>query len=54
MKKIVVQVCLVNLLISILLFVAYRIVISQTEPVDGSSFQKWNQVLLIVLNLGFL
>jgi len=43
----------ISLLISILLFVAYRIVISQTKTVDGNSFEKWMQIFEIILNLGF-
>lgn len=42
-----------NLLISIILFVIYRILISQTKLIDGSSFEKWMQILELILNLGF-
>lgn len=53
MKKIVFRFWIINLLIGIVLFVFYRIVISQTETVDGNSFQKWVQILSLVLDIGF-
>lgn len=53
MKKIVFRFWGINLLISIILFVIYRIDISQTESIDGSSFEKWMQILELILNIGF-
>ena len=53
MKKIIFKFWIINLLISILLFVGYRIAISQTKIIDGNSFEKWMQILEILLNLGF-
>lgn len=53
MKKIVFLFWGINLLISILLFFAYRISISQTATSDGNSFEQWMQIVEILLNLGF-
>ena len=53
MKKIVFRFWGINLLISILLFFAYRISISQTETSNGNSFEQWMQIVEILLNLGF-
>ncbi|QQQ30272.1 hypothetical protein [Chryseobacterium indoltheticum] len=53
MKKIVFRFWGINLLISILLFFAYRISISQTVASDGNSFEQWMQIVEILLNLGF-
>lgn len=36
-----------------MLFVIYRIVVSQTKSVDGGPFEKWIQILELVLNIGF-
>jgi len=44
---------LVNFLMSLVLFLAYRIVISQTETKDGSWFDTFLQFLDIFINLGF-
>ena len=53
MKRIVIRFWIINLLISIILFITYRIVISQTKLIDGNSFEKWIQIFELVLNLGF-
>ena len=53
MKKIVLRFWGINLLISILLFVIYRIVISQTKTVDGDFLQTVLQFLDILLNLAY-
>ena len=53
MKKIVIRFWIINLLISIILFVAYRIAISQTETINGNSFEKWIQFFELLLNFGF-
>lgn len=53
MKKIVFRFWIINLLISIVLFVSYRIVIAETSTTDGNSFEKWIQILELILNIGF-
>lgn len=53
MKKIVFRFWGINLLISVLLFFAYRISISQTATSNGNSFEQWMQIVEILLNLGF-
>lgn len=53
MKKIVVRFWMINLLLSIILFVAYRIVISQTKIIEDNSFEKWMQIFEVILNIGF-
>ena len=53
MKKIILRFSILNLLISLVLFVAYRIVISQTKTIDGNSFEEWLQILDYFLNIGF-
>ena len=44
---------LVNFLMSLVLFLAYRIVISQTETTDDNWFDSFLQFLDIFINLGF-
>ena len=53
MKTIVFKFWLINLLTGIALFVLYRITIAQTKTIDGNAFEKWMQILKLVLNLGF-
>ncbi len=52
-KKIVFKFWIINLLISIIFFVAYRIAISQTDTIKGNSFEQWMQIFEIILNLCF-
>lgn len=53
MKKIIFKFWLINFLISIALFVIYRVVIAQTESVDKNMFETFLSILDILLNLGF-
>jgi len=53
MKKIVFRFWTINLLISVVLFVVYRIVISQTGTIDGGFFKTILQMLDILLNLAY-
>lgn len=52
MKKTIFKFWIIHLLISILLFVGYRIMISQTPTINGNSFEKWMQILDVLLNIG--
>ena len=53
MKRIIFKFWLINILISIALFVTYRIVIAETDHADGN-FLKWIlQILDILLNLAY-
>lgn len=53
MKNIVFRFWIINLLVSVVLFVIYRIAISQTTLTEGNSFEKWMQILELLLNIGF-
>jgi hypothetical protein len=53
MKKIVVKFWLINVLMSTIIFAVYRIVISLTKTMEGNSFEKWMQIVELVLNIGF-
>ncbi|OXA98075.1 hypothetical protein B0A75_15530 [Flavobacterium oncorhynchi] len=53
MKKLVFRFWIINFLISISLFFIYRIVISETKMVEGNSFEKFVQILDLIINLGF-
>lgn len=53
MRKIVFRFWLVNLLLIILLFVLYRIVIAELQPVDTTLLERFFNILDILLNLGF-
>jgi len=51
MKKIVFRFWIINFIISIVLFVIYRILISQTKIIDGNFLEDVLQILDLVLNL---
>lgn len=53
MKKQVLKFWAINLLLSILLFVLYRVVIAETKSVDRNFFENILYILEILLNLGF-
>ena len=53
MKKLVFRFWIINFLISISLFFIYRIVISETKMIEGNSFEKFLQILDLIINLGF-
>jgi hypothetical protein len=53
MKKIIFKFWLINFLISITLFVIYRIVIAETNQTNGNLFEVLIQILEILLNIGF-
>lgn len=53
MNKMVFRFWIINVLISILLFIGYRVMISLTPTVEGNSFEKWMQILHVLLNIGF-
>ena len=53
MNKIVFRFWVINFLISISLFFIYRIVISETKMIDGNFFEKFIQILDLILNIGF-
>lgn len=53
MNKTVFRFWIINVLISILLFIGYRVMISLTPTVEGNSFEKWMQILDVLLNIGF-
>ena len=53
MKKLVFRFWIINFLISISLFFIYRIVISETNVIAGNSFEKFLQILDLIINLGF-
>lgn len=53
MKKLVFRFWIINFLISISLFFIYRIVISETKMIEGNSFEKFLQLLDLIINLGF-
>lgn len=53
MKKIIFRFWIINFLISISLFFIYRIVISETNVIAGNSFEKFLQILDLIINLGF-
>ncbi len=44
---------IVNILMSVALFISYRIVIAESKPVDESWIEKFLYFLDILLNLGF-
>jgi hypothetical protein len=53
MKKIIFKFWLINFLISITLFVIYRIVIAETNQTNGNFYEVLIQILEILLNIGF-
>ncbi|MFW0715127.1 hypothetical protein [Pedobacter sp. N23S346] len=53
MKKIIFKFWLINILISIALFVTYRIVIAETNHADGNFLEWVLQILDIILNLAY-
>lgn len=53
MNKTVFRFWIINVLISILLFIGYRVMISLTPTIEGNSFEKWMQILDVLLNIGF-
>lgn len=53
MKKIVFRFWIINFLISISLFFIYRIVISETKMIEGNFFEKFLQILDLIINIGF-
>lgn len=52
MNKIIVKFWLINLLCSILLYITYRIVIHQTPSSQQNLFEKFWDILELILNLG--
>jgi len=44
MNKMVFRFWIINVLISILLFIGYRVIISLTPTIEGNSFEKWMQI----------
>lgn len=53
MKRIIFKFWLINILISIALFVTYRIVIAETNQVDRNFLEWFLQILDILLNLAY-
>ncbi|PDS22366.1 hypothetical protein B0A77_13620 [Flavobacterium branchiophilum] len=53
MKRIIFRFWLINIFISIALFVTYRIVIAETNHVDGNFLEWVLQILDIILNLAY-
>lgn len=53
MKKIICKYWLANISFGILLYIIYRMIISKSEPVDESEFEKIMVILEILLNLGY-
>lgn len=53
MKKIICKYWLTNISFGILLYIIYRLIISKSEPVDESEFEKIMVILEILLNLGY-
>lgn len=53
MRKIILRCWLVNLLVSIVLFVFYRIAIIETEPIDTTLLGRILYIIDILGNLGF-
>ncbi|TCC98473.1 hypothetical protein [Pedobacter hiemivivus] len=53
MRKIVFRFWLVNLLLSVVLFMLYRIVIAGLQPAGTSFLERFFNMLDILLNLGF-
>lgn len=53
MKRIIFKFWLINILISIALFFTYRIVIAETNQVDGNFIEWILQILDILLNLAY-
>lgn len=52
-KKRIFRFWMINILMSIVLFAAYRIVIAKSEPADTSWFEKIIYILDLLINLGF-
>lgn len=52
-KKRIFRFSMVNILMSIALFIIYRMVIAESKPVDESWIEKLLYILDILLNLGF-
>lgn len=53
MRKIVFRFWLVNFLLSIALFILYRIVINELQPADHTFLEKFFNMMDILLNIGF-
>lgn len=53
MKKLIIKFWLANVLMGILLFVIYRIIISESELVSENGFEKFMLILEILLSIGF-
>lgn len=53
MRKIVFRFWVVNLLLSIVLFILYRIVIADLQPADNSFLERFFNMMDILINLGF-
>lgn len=53
MKKVIFKFWKINFLISIVLFIAYRIVIAETNYAGGNFLESVLQILDILLNLGY-
>lgn len=53
MRKIVFRFWVVNLLLSIVLFILYRIVIAELQPADSTFLERFFNMMDILLNLGF-
>jgi len=53
MKRIIFRFWLINIFISIALFVAYRIVIAETDHADGNFLEGVSQILDVFLNVTY-
>jgi hypothetical protein len=53
MRKIVFTFWLINLLPGIVLFILYRVVIAELQPVDTTLLERFFNIMDILLNLGF-
>lgn len=53
MRKIVFRFWLVNVLLTIVLFILYRIVIAELQPADATLLERFFNLMEILLNLGF-
>ena len=53
MKKLIFKFWIVNVLIAVVLFIIYRIVISESEAETDTFFEKFMFILNILLNLGY-
>ena len=53
MRKIVFRFWLINLLPGIVLFILYRVVIAELQPVDTTLLERFFNMMDILLNIGF-